>query len=102
MTRRKLSASAARTRELLLADDPATFSLFGEYELAGSLASRMEEIVYNHGYATSMMLSQGDVERARAVRDRLEKEFWELAKHEGLVELLEAAWADGLRDGPRR
>lgn len=99
---KQLSWHAEHIKALLLANDPATFRDYGEYELSGSLADRMEEIVYNHGYATSMMLSMGEVEKARAVRARLEKEFWELAKHEGLVERLEAAWAAGLADGPRR
>jgi hypothetical protein len=59
----------------------------------------MEEIVFNHGYEAASMLAAGDTARAKSTKARIEKEFWELAKHEGIVALLEAAWAAGLADG---
>jgi hypothetical protein len=97
--RKPLSAHAEQIRALLLANDPATYQMWGEYELAGSLADRMEEIVYNHGYAIGATLSMGEVEEARVVRYQIEAQFWELAQHEGLVKLLEEAWAHGLEAG---
>jgi hypothetical protein len=97
--RKQLSWHAEQVKSQLLANDPTTCAQWGEYELSGSLADRMEEIVYNHGYEAASMLAAGDIARAKSTKARIEKEFWELAKHEGLVELLEVAWADGLAAG---
>jgi outer membrane biosynthesis protein TonB len=80
----------------LLANDPATYGDYGEYELSGSLKERVEEIIYNHAYEAA---SRYGPDNPASMRRALNKTLFALAKREGFKSAAEKSWKLGLKDG---
>ena len=81
-----------RIKKDLMADDPATFSDYGEYELSGSLKDRVTEIIYNHAWEAG---SSGQEAQAR----RSVRTLFTLSRQERFLPAAEKAWRTGVRDG---
>jgi len=82
----------------IMANDPAYYGPYGEYEFSGGIKERVEEIIYNHAYEAASPY-RPEKSNPAAMRRRLDKTLFALAKREGFKAVAEKAWKDGLKDG---
>lgn len=80
----------------IMANDPATYDDYGEYELHGSLKDRVCEIIYNHAYQAASPYSSISPD---SMRRMLDKSLFALAKRERFLPDAKKWWEKGLEDG---
>lgn len=85
-------------KQELLANDPATYGDYGEYEFSGSLQQRVSEIIYNHGWEAGNAAKGGD-KQVVARSEKAMKNLFALAKREGFGPKAKRDWSSGVKDG---
>lgn len=85
-----------KIKDEIMANDPATYGDYGEYEFSGSLKDRVGEIIYNHAYEAASPYGPAN---PASMRRTLEKTLFAIAKREGFKAHAEKMWKSGLKDG---
>ena len=92
---REVRLDLDKIKAAIMANDPATYGDYGEYEFDGSLRDRLDEIIYNHAYETTTRSGDGKVAQTK----RMLAPLFALAKREGFGAAALKAWKDGLKAG---
>ena len=83
-------------KDEIMANDPATYGNYGEYEFSGTLKDRVGEIIYNHAYEAASPYGPAN---PASMRRTLDKTLFALAKREGFKAHAEKMWKSGVKDG---